>query len=189
MVMNKGETKNSVVVSASGNTARAAKNVRFEITSLIETGTNNGNGKLDPGETPQVSFTVKDAAGANIPLSSLSRFEMVMSGPTENPLEAVRCEGVHFPACGGLTQGSTMPTRRKNGQFYVKRTFRGVGAVYKTLATSRKTKAVARERVLESLHAQGRYELVKLFNDGELRIEELEEAYGRARERFDSQDD
>ena len=59
--------------------------VRFEITDLVEAGTNNANGKLDPGEKPQVSFTVKDANGANIPLNLLSRFEMVMSGPTVNP--------------------------------------------------------------------------------------------------------
>jgi Outer membrane cytochrome MtrC/MtrF-like, domains II/IV len=80
-----------------------ATGVRFEITSLVEAGINNGNGKLDPGETPQVSFTVKDAAGANIPLSSLSRFEMVMSGPTENP------NLVHYSSMPNSTLG-TGPT-------------------------------------------------------------------------------
>ncbi len=61
-----------------------APGVRFAITSLVEGGTNNGNGKLDPGEKPQVSFTVKDAQGADVALSSLIRFEAILSGPTKN---------------------------------------------------------------------------------------------------------
>ena len=77
-----------------------AKGVVFQITDLVEAGTNNGNGKLDPGEKPQVSFTVKDGQGADIPLSSLIRFETVIHGPTENP------NLVHFTSLPTTTLGS-----------------------------------------------------------------------------------
>jgi integrase len=70
-----------------------------------------------------------------------------------------------------------MPTRRANGVFYVKRTFKGVGSVYKSLGTKRKGQATAREAALISLHQQGRYELVRLFAGGDLSIQDIEEAY------------
>lgn len=77
-----------------------------------------------------------------------------------------------------------MPTRRANGIYYVKRSFPGVGMVYRSLHTKRKTRAQARERVLESLHEQGRHELVRAFSRGEVKIQRLEEAFegGRVHE-------
>lgn len=62
-----------------------AEGTVFNITTIAEGGTNNNNGKLDPGEKPQVTFTVKDNANADVPISGLTRFEAVLSGPTENP--------------------------------------------------------------------------------------------------------
>ena len=70
-----------------------------------------------------------------------------------------------------------MPTRRQNGTYYVKRTFRGVGLVYRSLHTKKKARAQARERVLESLHEQGRHELVRAFDRGQVTIQRLEEAF------------
>ncbi|MFH1764905.1 MAG: site-specific integrase [Gemmatimonadota bacterium] len=69
-----------------------------------------------------------------------------------------------------------MPTRRGNGVFYVKRTFPGVGSVYRTLGTKRKGRATVREAALGSLHRQGRYELLRMFGEGSLSIQEIEEA-------------
>ena len=74
-----------------------------------------------------------------------------------------------------------MATRRGNGIHYVKRTFPGVGKVYKSLGTRKKGRAQVLEAMLVSLHGQGRVELVRAFDDGEVAIEELAEHYEAAR--------
>jgi len=70
-----------------------------------------------------------------------------------------------------------MATRRTNGVYYVKRSFKGVGPIYKTLNTKKKTRALARERVLEVLHQQGRLDLIRSFGDGGVSIDELESSF------------
>ncbi len=58
--------------------------LRFGVTSVTEAGTNNGNGKIDPGEKVQVTFTIKDDAGNDVLPSALSSRSVVLSGPTSN---------------------------------------------------------------------------------------------------------
>lgn len=82
-----------------------------------------------------------------------------------------------------------MPTRRPDGRYYVKRRFRGLDPddpggsrlVYQSLATDRKGRADDRERALLALHDNGRRDLVRAFADGDLAIEEIEEAYATDR--------
>ena len=69
-----------------------------------------------------------------------------------------------------------MATKRGN-VFYVKRRFSGVGPVYKSLGTRNKERAKTLEGMLGSLHDQGRFDLVRAFNDGELGIDEIAEHY------------
>lgn len=56
----------------------------FNLVSVSEAGTNNGDGDLDPGERVQLEFTIKDDTGADIPPSAINRIETVFSGPTSN---------------------------------------------------------------------------------------------------------
>lgn len=78
-----------------------------------------------------------------------------------------------------------MPTKRSNGVYYVKRRWRGldpgnpgeVRLVYCSLSTDRKQRATRRENMLETLHANGRRDLVRAFADGDVSIDDLEEAH------------
>ena len=70
-----------------------------------------------------------------------------------------------------------MTTRRKNGVYYVKRSFSGIGQVYRSLGTKNAGRAHALEAMLISLHDQGRVELVQTFLDGDVTIEELASYY------------
>jgi integrase len=73
-----------------------------------------------------------------------------------------------------------VPARR--GQvYYVKRNFRGVGKITKSLQTQNRSRATALESALISLHAQGRLELLRAFADGTLTIEGIGEAYESGR--------
>lgn len=74
-----------------------------------------------------------------------------------------------------------MATKRGNGIYYVQRTFQGVGKIYRSIHTRKKGRAQARERVLVSLHQQGRGELVRAFDDGEVSIQKLEEYFETGR--------
>ncbi|MCA8969349.1 MAG: hypothetical protein KDC95_06180, partial [Planctomycetes bacterium] len=56
----------------------------FNVTQVTESGTNNSNGKLDPGEKIKVDFTLKDWQGLDVNVSELARMEAVVSGPTSN---------------------------------------------------------------------------------------------------------
>ena len=70
-----------------------------------------------------------------------------------------------------------MATRRANGVFYIKRRFKGIGPVYRSLGTKRKTQADALENVLVKLHDRGRLDLVVAFLDGDVAIRELAESF------------
>jgi OmcA/MtrC family decaheme c-type cytochrome len=61
-----------------------APGVNFDVTAVTDVG-GNANGKFEPGEKVGITFSVKDDAGNAIAASSLSRIEVVISGPTTNP--------------------------------------------------------------------------------------------------------
>lgn len=73
-----------------------------------------------------------------------------------------------------------MATKRGD-TYYVKRNFRGLGRVTRSLRTKNKTRAVALESALLSLHAQGRLDLIRAFAEGSISIEEIDEAYQSGR--------
>ncbi len=74
-----------------------------------------------------------------------------------------------------------MATQRGNGIYYVKRSFPGLGKVYKSLGTRNKGRVRILEAMLVSLHGQGRVELVRAFLDGEVTVEGLAEYYETGR--------
>ncbi len=74
-----------------------------------------------------------------------------------------------------------MTTRRSNGIYYVKRSFPGIGKVWRSLGTKNAARATTLEFMLVSLHGQGRIELVQAFVDGEVSIEGLAKYYETGR--------
>lgn len=58
--------------------------LNLAITDVVEAGTNDGDGTIDPGEKVAVTFTVTNDAGANVLPSSLTSISAVLSGPTSN---------------------------------------------------------------------------------------------------------
>lgn len=69
-----------------------------------------------------------------------------------------------------------MPYKR-NSRYYVQRQFPGVGRIYKSLQTENVTRARQLENMLQSLHRQGHLDLLNAFQEGEVEIHELAEAY------------
>lgn len=60
-----------------------ANGLVFEFLSITDVG--NGNGRFEPGEKMEITFQATDDAGAPVEASSLSRIEVILSGPTTNP--------------------------------------------------------------------------------------------------------
>ena len=58
--------------------------VNFTVSAVSEAGTNNGNGKIDPGEKVKVDFTVTNDAGGAVAANSLGSMQFILSGPTSN---------------------------------------------------------------------------------------------------------
>jgi hypothetical protein len=58
--------------------------LRIAITSVVEAGVHNGNGKIDPGEKVAATLTVTDDAGNPVAPGTLSSISCVISGPTSN---------------------------------------------------------------------------------------------------------
>lgn len=58
--------------------------VSFLVDSLVEGGSNDGDGTLDPGETPVATFSLADRDGAPLDASVLSSMNVLIAGPTEN---------------------------------------------------------------------------------------------------------
>lgn len=56
----------------------------LDVTALVEAGTNDDDGTLDPGEKIAVTFALLDDSGAEILPASASNLSMVVSGPTDN---------------------------------------------------------------------------------------------------------
>lgn len=68
-------------------------------------------------------------------------------------------------------------TTRNGSVYYVKRRFRGIGQVERSLHTTRKARADELERMLLKLHGQGRLDLIRAWLVGKVEIEELADAY------------
>jgi hypothetical protein len=58
--------------------------LNIAVSNLAESGTNNGDGRIDPGEKVAITFTIQDDMGVDVPPSSLSSISAVISGPTNN---------------------------------------------------------------------------------------------------------
>ena len=58
--------------------------LNLHVSSLVEAGTNNGDGTIDPGEKVQITFTMVDDAGADVLPAAVSNLTAIISGPTSN---------------------------------------------------------------------------------------------------------
>jgi len=58
--------------------------LNFDVTNLVEAGTNDGDGTIDPGEKIQVEVAIRDDSGADVLPASISAPSVVLSGPTDN---------------------------------------------------------------------------------------------------------
>jgi hypothetical protein len=56
----------------------------LELSSVVESGVNDGDGSVDEGEGIRVSFTAREDSGADVDASTLGAVEVVLSGPTTN---------------------------------------------------------------------------------------------------------
>ena len=56
--------------------------VNFAITAMG--GASGGNGSFQAGDKPTITFTLKDDAGADVPLASLDSTSTILVGPTDN---------------------------------------------------------------------------------------------------------
>lgn len=71
-----------------------------------------------------------------------------------------------------------MPTLRQDtGTYYIQRTLPPLGRVYKSLRTDRKRVADRREKALTAAHEMGHLGVVRAFDEGDVTIEEVTEAY------------
>jgi OmcA/MtrC family decaheme c-type cytochrome len=62
-------------------------NPGFHVTGLTvaESGTNNADGTIDPGEQIALTFSLTDDSGADVPPSTVTSLNAALSGPTTNP--------------------------------------------------------------------------------------------------------
>lgn len=74
-----------------------------------------------------------------------------------------------------------MPTQRKNERYYVKRSFPGIGQIYRSLHTDRLGIARRREEALLSLHRQGHHDVLRAFLEGRVSIQAIQEAHETGR--------
>jgi len=58
--------------------------LNFLVTNLVEAGTNDDDGTLDPGEKIQFRLRIQDDAGVDVDPTTLSAPSLVISGPTDN---------------------------------------------------------------------------------------------------------
>ncbi len=56
----------------------------IDLLSVSESGTNDGDGTVDPGEKIAVTFAVKDDAGQAVPAAAVASLNALISGPTKN---------------------------------------------------------------------------------------------------------
>jgi hypothetical protein len=58
--------------------------VVLDVTSAVESGANDGDGTVDPGEKLELTFTLQNDAGVDIDPATVSNPSIVVSGPTSN---------------------------------------------------------------------------------------------------------
>jgi hypothetical protein len=58
--------------------------LNFVVTNVVETGANDGDGTIDPGEKIQFTLEITDDSGAPVAPASISAPSLVISGPTNN---------------------------------------------------------------------------------------------------------
>jgi len=58
--------------------------LNFEFDELVEAGTNDDDGTLDPGEKIQLTFRIVDDAGVDVAPADIAAPSIVISGPTSN---------------------------------------------------------------------------------------------------------
>ncbi len=58
--------------------------VNMDVTSLVEAGTHDNDGTIDPGEKIAITFNIVDDAGVDIAPSAVGSPSVVLSGPTGN---------------------------------------------------------------------------------------------------------
>ncbi len=58
--------------------------LNFNISSVAEAGTNDGDNTLDPGEKIALTLTITDDLGNDVAAASVSNFFLVLNGPTHN---------------------------------------------------------------------------------------------------------
>ncbi len=58
--------------------------LNFDLTALVESGTNDADGTIDPGEKIAVTFAITDDAGVEVAPAAISSPSVVISGPTSN---------------------------------------------------------------------------------------------------------
>ncbi|MBL8861124.1 MAG: hypothetical protein JNK02_03850 [Planctomycetes bacterium] len=56
----------------------------IDITSLVEGGTHDGDGTIDPGEKVRITFTLRNDAGADVAPAAVANPSVVIAGPTSN---------------------------------------------------------------------------------------------------------
>jgi len=56
----------------------------FEVLSVAEAGTNDGDGTIDAGEKVELTFTIQDSDGADVDPTDIAAMSTVVSGPTYN---------------------------------------------------------------------------------------------------------
>ncbi len=72
----------------------------INVSSLVEAGTNNADGTIDPGEKVSVTFTMTNDAGVDTLPSAVANLSVIVSGPTDNY---------------NLVLSSTLPTAKLTG--------------------------------------------------------------------------
>lgn len=68
---------------------------------------------------------------------------------------------------------------KRNGVWYIDRHYRGVGRVKRSLGTKTKRRADRLESVIDSLFESGRLDLLQLFAQGQVSVQEIETAYDK----------
>ncbi len=58
--------------------------LKINVSSLVEAGTNNADGTIDPGEKVSVTFTMTNDAGVDTLPSAVANLSVIVSGPTNN---------------------------------------------------------------------------------------------------------
>lgn len=115
------------------------KGVNLTVTGL--TGGTGAGGNHEPGDPFTVSFTVKDDAGSDLHINKLTRFQIIVVGPTNNPqliLPNINAFDFSFRkstpftgngSVGGISYGTTVTKQTIGVAFTSATTFDVIGSV------------------------------------------------------------